>query len=525
MSKVIRRSGGFRALLFVALLVLGTGAIAQQPDDFLVQYPGVYPEHGKALVEQYLAENRALEARGPIDVKALVEGRLPKDTPGVGPALVVTEAMVRYNNGKYDPENPLFNVAEHARKLGYGNILAYPAFGANDDIFMVPFPGDARDTLLVSQLNHSITSYAPIYPGDTLYLVANRRTVTDLTPQQGSIYRDLVIRTDGSIYNQRAEKVNDVVFRVMESVKVYRDDKRPPGKPDFAHIWEAPDWMSRPAHVYTDADWETIKQLWRAERHRGAEPLYWEDVKVGDRPAWTVDGPIEAGAMPSKPYGMGIGGSRTLKKEILDRKTFRRMVRDENGIWHLRDKADYIPAVPDGAALGMQIDPNDKPKDDADIDTADIHKDKDAGDVDTTDIHKKTDTRGILINFVGRDIAIRHINNWIGERGWLHNIRWGIMPAATHTAHGKPVPENPDVEHFLARVPFMQGKDVNAHPLTGDLFMVKSYVYDKYFRDGEGYAELAWWIETIDGYIVEAGGATVRLPSRDANLAAANAAP
>ncbi|MFT3763049.1 MAG: MaoC family dehydratase N-terminal domain-containing protein [Pseudoxanthomonas sp.] len=507
-----RRPILFRPLLLIALLAFAATTAAQSAGDFLTQYPGVYPEHGKALVERYLADNRAIEARGPVDVKALVEGRLPKDTPGIGPAVVVTEAMVRYNNGKYDPDNPLLNVAEYARKLGYRDILAYPTFGANDDIFMVPFPGDARDTLLVSQLNHSITSHAPIYPGDTLYLVANHRSVTDLTPQQGSIYRSLAIRTDGSIYNQRGDKVNDVVFRVVESVKVYRDDKRPPGKPDFSRIWEAPDWKTRPAHVYTDADWDKIRQLWRAEKRQGAKPLYWEDVKVGDQPAWTVDGPIDEGAMPTKPYGMGAGGNRTLKPELLDPRKSRKLVRGDDGIWRPRNKADYVPAVPDGAAA-----PPPPSNDGADVDTQNIHKKDDAG-VDTADVHKKEDSRGILINFVGRDLAIRHVHNWIGDRGWLYNIRWGIMPAATHAALGKPVPENPDAVDFLSKVPFLQGRTVNAHPLTGDLFIVKSYVYDKYFRDEQGYAELAWWIETIDGYIVEAGGATVRLPSRDANL-------
>ena len=48
-----------------------------------------------------------------------------------------------------------------------------PCYGAHDDTFMVPYPPDARDTLLVSQLSHSVTNYRPVYPGDTLYLVAD----------------------------------------------------------------------------------------------------------------------------------------------------------------------------------------------------------------------------------------------------------------------------------------------------------------------------------------------------------------
>ena len=45
----------------------------------------------------------------------------------------------------------------------------------------------------------------------------------------------------------------------------------------------------------------------------------------------------------------------------------------------------------------------------------------------------------------------------------------------------------------------------------------KSYVYDKYVRNGEFMVELARWIETIKGQIWGEGGATVRLPSRKAS--------
>ncbi len=476
--------------------------IEYDPDDFVVLYPGVYTEKEKALVEKYLADNRALEERGEIDVQALIDGTLPDGTPGIGPSFVVTEAMVRYNNEKYDPENPVLNDAEYARMLGYKDILAMPTFGAHDDTFMVPYPPEARDTLLVSQLNHSVTAYEPIYPGDTLYLVANSRHVTDHTPTEGSIYRSVTLRSAGSIYNQRGQKVNDVIFRVTESVRVFKEGKGPV-KRGFRDMWEAPDWMSRPAHYYTDEDWEYIKDLWSKEKRRGKKVLYWEDVEIGDEPTWTVDGPILESLMPTDSYGMGCGGSRTTKKEIMDPEIFKTMIRDEkDGIYRLPNREDYVPAIPDGAG--------DRPMPPMD-DAGDAASESAA--VDTADIHRQAESRGVLINFLGRDIAIRHINNWMGDHGRLRNIRWGIMPAEAHRALGKNVPTNPDAEYFLEKIPHMIGKHVLAHGLTGDLALVKSYVYDKYFRDGEPLVELGWWIETIEGDIWLAGGATVRLPS------------
>ena len=131
------------------------------PADFEIVYPGVYAGREAEPVAAYFAANKAIEDRGEIDTEALAAGTLPADTPGLGPKLEVTEAMVRYNNAKYDPDNRLLNDADYARSLGYKDIPAMPCYGAHDDTFMVPYPPDARDTLLVSQLNHSVTNYAP----------------------------------------------------------------------------------------------------------------------------------------------------------------------------------------------------------------------------------------------------------------------------------------------------------------------------------------------------------------------------
>jgi hypothetical protein len=471
------------------------------PADFEILYPGVYAGRESGPVDRCLANNKALEERGEIDAKALAAGTLPPDTPGLGPTLPVTEAMVRYNNAKYDPDNRVLNDADYARSLGYKDIIAMPCYGAHDDTFMVPYPPDARDTLLVSQLNHSITNYVPVYPGDTLYLITNGHSLIDRTPPAGSIYRHATIVSWGSVYNQRGEKVNDVSWRVTESLKTYKEGKRPE-KMGFPEMWEAPDWMGRPVHYYTDADWDFIRRIWADERPQGAEPLYWEDVTVGDEPRWTVDGPIDESLAPTAPYGMGAGGSRTLRKEIMDPAVFATMVRGEkDGIYRLPEREDCVPAVPDGVVPFFMVDPEGL---DAD------------GAVDTQSIHKAGADRAVLINFLGRDLAIRHLYNWMGYQGWVRNIRWGIMPAEAHAALGKVVPKDTGAQDFLAKVPAMAGRFASAHGLTGDLALVKSYVYDKYVKDGEFLVDLAWWIETIDGDIWLEGGATVKVPSKRA---------
>ncbi|MDK2770006.1 MAG: MaoC family dehydratase N-terminal domain-containing protein [Sphingomonas sp.] len=464
-------------------------------EDFVTLYPGVYTEREAALVRAYLEANRALRERGPIDIKALIEGRLPKNTPGIGPVVRASEDWVRYNNAKYDPESRLRHDAAYARQLGYKDIVAFVSFAAHDDTFMVPYPTAARDRLLVSHLNHSLTSHRPIHPGDTLYLVMDDRRMRDLTPPGGAKMRSVAIESDGSIYNQRGEKVSSVTFRVVESVRILKDPSRAPKNPGFFDIWEAPDWLRRPAHVYTDADWTRIRNIWAQERMRGAEPLYWDDVTIGEQPAATLDGPVLASVIPVPPWGMGAGGSRTLKREIMDPASRAKLQRGEkDGIYRALDPAVNAPPVPkqSGAATGQGGD----------------------GAIVTSDIHKDGEKRSPLVNYVGRDHAIRHLTNWIGDRGWIETINWSIMDPRAHWVNGKAVPRNPNALTFLHRVPFMRDRFVNTHALTQDVMIVRSYVTDKYSRDGRFLADIVWWIETIEGDIVEEGDATVRLPTR-----------
>lgn len=507
-------------------------------DDFVTMYPGVPLEKEKDLVEAWIAENNAINERGTIDVQALISGKLPKDTPGVSTVIKATEEMIRYENQKYDPENPLLNDEEYARKMGYENIFALPPFAAHDDSYMVPYPKGARDTFLVEDLNHSVTYYSPIYPGDTLYLIVDSRHFLDITPEEGSMCRSVALEFKGSIYNQKGEKVNDVIYRVVENLYNFKDSSNPGNYP--ARI--VPEWLSRPAHYYTDEDWETIKDIWAKEKRQGAVPLYWEDVNIGDRPAWTLDGPIDlsyggrgGGGFGTIQTGMSSGGARTLKEEIMDPEIFKTMVRDEEtGIYQLANKADYFPTVPSAPSASSESQggaapsggfPGGAPGGDqqgarGDSGGAPGGAPDAQGGAPVAQIDdpkgsmKQTDNRSTFMNTQGRELALRHISNWMGENGWFYNISWSMMSGDNLADFGYIVPENPQAVRWLEKVPEMKGKHVNAHGVTTDVAIVKSYVYNKYVRNNEFFVDLAWWIESIDGYIWMEGGATVKLPSK-----------
>ena len=476
--------------------------------DFKTLYPGVYEKEEREALKKYFENAERINNRAELDLDKLVQGTLPEDTPGIGPVVPVTEAIVRYCNGKYEQENPLYYDNDYAQAHGYKDILAYFCFGAHDDTYTIPYPPEVRDKLLVSQISHSISNLAPVYPGDTLYMVFDHVDVVEGTPAEGSTYRTFHSSIKGSVYNQDKVKVNEVEFTTTESIEIYKDKSMSTGT-SFADVWVAPDWLSRPAHQYTDADYEEIKKIWREEYLRGDEKLYWEDVNVGDRPARTADGPIVESVLPTAPYGQGAGGSRTLKKEVLDEEIFKTMIRTKEGIYVLPNKADYVPRLPEGLEVIMAID-----------DGRRSGGEEEEGAVDTRDIHSSGDEqRAPLINFFNRDTAIHHINNWMGDYGTIRNIKWSIMSPETHAVYGFTVPNSPFYHHYVNQVPGMEDRIMDSHGLTTDMAIVNSYVQKKYIENNRHMVRLLWWIEDIEGHIYSDGSADVELPSKQESLA------
>jgi hypothetical protein len=386
--------------------------------------------------------------------------------------------------------------------------------------------------------------------------------------------------TNGSVYNQNGEKVMDVKYSVQENIKIYKEGLGPEN-PTFADFWE--EWEKEPMeedsappareagpapeiYYYTDADWETIKEIWSKEKRRGTEPLYWEDVNIGDQPAWTLEGPLDSGITVAVPWGMGLGGNRSLKKEIMDPEIFKTLVRDEkDGIYRPANLESYILPIPDEARTGMafgemgEVDamlggapgaPGDAPGPPGDAPGGPGGGPGAPGDAPGAPGSGPgapgdgpgapgggpgpmpgggrgneggiTYGGGGMMNFACRDLAIRHFNNWIGNHGWLHNMRWGGLYSKDMiaTAHGRPHPApNPLAETFLDKVPEGIIKISDTSGVRAASFViVKSYVYNKFVRNGECFVDLIWWIETLpSGGLWGNGGATVKLPSRKAN--------
>jgi hypothetical protein len=216
-------------------------------------------------------------------------------------------------------------------------------------------------------------------------------------------------------------------------------------------------------------------------------------------PAETLDGPIDDSIEPTPRVGMGNGGTRTLRREIMDEDFRRTMVRSEqSGIYRMPDRTDSWPKEPElrlkyGEEFGGGFRSVDLP-------------------------HGEESHRFMLINFLGRDYALRHINNFMGDHGKLVNIKWGIMSQDSLASRGFTVPKSPNAVDFLSVVPFKAGQPITEHGMERDVAWVKSYVFDKFCEDGKHFVRLAWWIDTILGETYESGWATVELPSRSGDI-------
>lgn len=460
---------------------------------FKMCYPGIYDEKEQKAFDELDAISRSFAERGPIDPANLVSGGYPAGTPGIQEPAVISQDILSYYNEKYLPDEPLYHDKTYAQALGYKSVPALITIAAYEHMLQIPVPPFARDEFIASNLWRKVTSVKPMYAGDTIWFTVDYLNWKDITPANGSIYRTISIACGGSMYNQKGELVSRMDMKWYENLRTYEGEK-PEIKMPFVMV----DWQTRPEHIYTDDDWQRMHDIWKNEYRRGSDILYWDDVSIGDTPSWTLDGPFDDTPNPAEPWGPGAGGSRSLRKEYMDEATFKTMIRNpHDGIYRLSKRSLSYPELPQELIANFSIGGG-------------------FGDLSFTaddDPRCPSGPRAIFINFFGRDVALRHIQNWMGDHGILRDISWGIMNCACFRSVGYDFPEDPDIPDFLSVVPEMKDA-IPTHGLERDVMLIKSRVFDKCIVDGEYQVKLAWWIETIDGQLYESGHATVVLPKR-----------
>jgi acyl dehydratase len=202
-------------------------------------------------------------------------------------------------------DNPLYTTEDYGLQTRWGSQVAP---GSMSHIIGAPMLGDPMpdDVKAASRglfrgihvfvSGGSTEWYRPIYPGDRLYSYNGEESV-EVKESEFAGRSVVQVRRDVQL-NQRGEVVS--VHRILR-ILTERSTAKKKGK--YSSIEPA---------SYTDEDIERIDAIYAAEKRRGAEPRYYEDVAAGDAMPAMVKGPLtvteviafHAGGYGFTPYGL-----------------------------------------------------------------------------------------------------------------------------------------------------------------------------------------------------------------------------
>lgn len=248
-----------------------------------------------------------------------------------------TDAIRNWAEGVGD-DNPLYTDFDYGKGTRWGSQIGH---GPQAGFIKSPMYGDRmpeevrRGTKGLFRGVHVFVSggtwdwYRPIYPGDKIYCYEGAESIEE----KKSEYADKsVIRVGRSVnLNQHGEVIG--VYRTL-TVNTARKKSREKGK--YAEIKAA---------TYTDEDYEKIDAIYAAEKARGAEKRYFEDVQIGEELSPMVKGPLTVtdiqafhmGGYGQVPYGLRAGRlGYTNRKRI---KPF--YVKNEQGIYDVAQRLHW----------------------------------------------------------------------------------------------------------------------------------------------------------------------------------------
>lgn len=422
---------------------------------------------------------------------------LSEPAPAAGPGpfgprgpQVIKDYEMKTFNSIWSPFNPYFTDEAYAAKTKVGQITAFPCFV--EPMGRTPMvPQEMGQTLMPliktgfnipgGLFDNEIQFLKPITAGMELTSRQGPSEMVDIT-NDGDPFR--VFRGQG--ITELVDQTGDVVARgVMGGTSGVVRFKDPDKAPDIPALLaqlmgtdgnglEKNHFSIRrgPAHVYTEDDYDFIRDLWAKEKVRGAETLYWDDVNVGDEPAWTCDGPITDIDL-IRYHGSTAQGNIGIRDRII-KKDFNGLVKDRYNMYYM-DWALHLSSlnIPGG--------------------------------------------RPYHFNTTVRNQILRMVTNWCGDDGFVSSISWrlGDEPASEEDYWNR-WPEGFARESWLLKVPYLKaaGRFMDHHAMAGDLSICKGYVYNKYEENGEYFVEMACWAETIEGYITSECRAVVKLPKR-----------
>lgn len=427
------------------------------PEKYEIFYPGVYTPEEQAAIDRLLSGDMGGPPGGPGG-----PGGPPMMKEQVYQKEKFSEVVMRMHAECIIPDNPLYNDPAYAKETWYGALPIIPGYVEALAMAMLPrelgnmcmpdrqMVGDAYD--------HEVQYFVPIVAGDRLTNRPGPAELKDVTPKEGSIVRCFILIAQADIINQRGETVGRSITRFPN----FRCRLKPGMEPDqFIHPFNR---YMHPAHHYTDSDYDHLAYLWAHEKIRGREPLYWDDVSVGDY-TWTTAEPPFTQMDMIRMYGQELIGCESVKGQVL---------------------SGHIQGQKNEYGVYENIISHYKPG------------------------------RSPFYNYTGRDFCVRNVTNWAGDQGFITRINWRMVNDYEPELQANPFPEGFYRESYLLKVPELREKGafINTHGMAPDCAITRGYVYDKYEKDGAYYVELALWCEDLDENYHTECGITLRLPKR-----------
>jgi len=480
------------AIFFIPMTNSSISAESKATGTTKLVYPNVYTPEEQKILDEF---KKSLEGGGPSGMPGGAQGSAPAGgqgggkmlgtaPDGAGKAQLSTDtfmamtadktAMKKYAKN-FDPWNPLYNDEEYAKKTKYGSIIAVPFFKEAGAMF--PSMGNLKGLGTFGPANDGgdIEFFLPIHPGDTFSMKSGKQSFEDITPKEGSTSRVFRLIGSGSLVNQKGETV---ITGTMYGRNTFTQggssgggfNGPPSGNAGSPQGGSAPQGasgakqgagggMGTTRHTYTEADWTLIKKIWKEEKVRGSEILYWEDVKVGDEPAWVTTGPTTITEMVRR-FGDQMENTPLTREMIENPDRYAGLTYDQYNIPHVMEEIHW------------------------------------------GDMGRTGGTPSFYMAYGLKTTLCRVISNWIGDDGWLRKLSWRNGSLAT--------------DEIISQVPYLKGKNVTGHGGVSDCLIGKAYVTKKYVADdGTHRIDLVVWDETIDGTICQSAIATVILVSKE----------
>lgn len=219
-------------------------------------------------------------------------------------SMATPEAIRNFANG-FGDDNPLYCDPSYGQATRWGGQIAPQIMAA---VLNAPLRGDRLPKELRGGSYRGIHAfvsggtwewYRPIHTGDTLYSFSGLESVEEKASEFAGrsiirVLRDVKI-------NQHAEVVG-----VYRTLVIYTERKKAREKGKYSSIEEP---------SYSKSDIAALDEVYAAEKVRGAERRYWEDVVVGDEIGTMAKGPLtttdiivfHAGGYGFVPYGLKTG--------------------------------------------------------------------------------------------------------------------------------------------------------------------------------------------------------------------------